>query len=510
MYSKTILIVLIFLSSAIHAERLDHKLPHLPNNDIDIISYNISLKLTKFKRQDIEANAKIYLKHLKYESFLDLHVQNSALDILNVTDKYGKKYDFTILQGIAGPARNAMESFETGKKDGIIVLSGHVLRIQIPFFQRLPQRRFFNIDYKVKADSLKHDRGLMITDWYSLKQFNMRAWPYYTRYVVPSNDHPNDTAKVTFNITVPDGIVVGANGLQYPPQKNANLTTHTWKQSQPIPTYGMHFAAGNFDTYSRDICFNTQLPGIDETTCSNDSTKVPLLYHHPKTIIAQETDYVPLFIERVNDSVKSFIFFSKFLGKYEYDKLGFVTTQYPFSMESASYMTLRSPNVAVHEVVHNWWGNTVYFKHWGDFWISEGLATYFSGLFDEYTTGTNSAKFLTEGVPEGTLKNPSDTDPLDIFNNVPYQRGAAAIHDLRSRMASLTQIELMGSDKVDLELFLNLMREIYVDYRFKMLDTDSLIATVNEKLPTLFRKNGYQVSEEKLKESINEWETVWF
>lgn len=511
MYSKIAFLLLMFFSTLIHAERLDLKLPHLANNDIDIISYNISLKLNSFERQDITANAKIYLKHLKYESFLDLHVEDTALEIMNVRDKFGWKYDFTIIKGIAGKPRNAMESFETGKKDGIVVLSGHVLRIKIPFFERFPQRRYFNIDYKIKADSLKHDRGLMLTDWYSLKQFNMRAWPYFTRYVAPANDHPNDTAKVKFNITVPNGMIVGANGVQLAPKKDGDFTTYIWKQNQPIPTYGMHFAAGNFETYTRDICYNTELSEISEVSCSDDTEKIPLLYHHPETIIVPDgTDFVPLFIEKVEASVKSFIFFSKFLGPYEYDKLGFVTTEYPFSMETASYMTLRSPSVAVHEVAHNWWGNVVYFKHWGDFWISEGITTYFTGLFDEYMTGTNTTDFLTQGTPEGKLRNPSDTDPLDIFDNVPYQRGAAAIHDLRSRMASLAQLELMGSDKVDLELFLRLMQELYTSYRLKLLDTDSLVAFFNERLPSFLAENGYQVSEEEIAMSISEWEQNWF
>ena len=38
-------------------------------------------------------------------------------------------------------------------------------------------------------------------------------------------------------------------------------------------------------------------------------------------------------------------------------------------------------NVVVHEIAHQWFGNSVTQYDWDDVWLSEGFATYFTLLF---------------------------------------------------------------------------------------------------------------------------------
>jgi len=70
----------------------------------------------------------------------------------------------------------------------------------------------------------------------------------------PANDHPSDRATFTFEVTVPEGLDVVANGVLAGRASAQGWTTWTWNESHPMATYLVGIAIGALEVsaYVRD------------------------------------------------------------------------------------------------------------------------------------------------------------------------------------------------------------------------------------------------------------------
>ncbi len=66
----------------------------------------------------------------------------------------------------------------------------------------------------------------------------------------PANDHPIDKAAFRFDVTVPDGLDVTANGVLTGQAERDGRTTWTWKANEPMATYLATVAIGGYDSTS--------------------------------------------------------------------------------------------------------------------------------------------------------------------------------------------------------------------------------------------------------------------
>jgi aminopeptidase N len=100
--------------------------------------------------------------------------------------------------------------------------------------------------------------------------------------------------------------------------------------------------------------------------------------------------------------------------------------------------------VVVHEVAHQWWGDSVTPADWDDLWLSEGFATYFHGLFLE---GMGGAPALREHMARaasrvreanakkpGAVVDPAVVEPAAKLSPFTYQKGAWVLHMLRRKL----------------------------------------------------------------------------
>jgi aminopeptidase N len=152
-------------------------------------------------------------------------------------------------------------------------------------------------------------------------------------------------------------------------------------------------------------------------------------------------------------------FFEENLGPYPYEKLANVQSATRYGgMENAAAIFYSEEAVAdgkdstpllAHEIAHQWYGNTVTEADWPHLWLSEGFATYLTGLYLEHARGEAAlTKYMAsarrrvaqfhEKMPDTPLVDTTFTDPNELLNTNPYQKGAWVLHMLRHEVGTET------------------------------------------------------------------------
>ena len=96
--------------------------------------------------------------------------------------------------------------------------------------------------------------------------------------------------------------------------------------------------------------------------------------------------------------------------------------------------------VVVHELAHQWFGDSVAVADWRQIWLNEGFATYAEWLWTEHD-GTIATQdwfdFYYYGTPEDdpfwTIRI-GDPGKADMFDLAVYLRGAMTLHELRLKV----------------------------------------------------------------------------
>ena len=103
--------------------------------------------------------------------------------------------------------------------------------------------------------------------------------------------------------------------------------------------------------------------------------------------------------------------------------------------------------VVVHELAHQWFGNSVTEASWDDVWLSEGFATYFSHLFFEHVDGhdvfVKNMMAARNRIFEFHAEHPGYRtvhDNLDDMSKVTtrqtYDKGAWILHMLKNEIGN--------------------------------------------------------------------------
>ena len=94
----------------------------------------------------------------------------------------------------------------------------------------------------------------------------------------------------------------------------------------------------------------------------------------------------------------------------------------------------------VHELAHQWFGNSVAIRGWRDIWLNEGLATYFEWRYDESRGLRSTQARLRDsyrryrGWSAFWELRIDDPGPQRIFDDAVYERGAMTLAALRVRI----------------------------------------------------------------------------
>jgi aminopeptidase N len=250
--------------------------------------------------------------------------------------------------------------------------------------------------------------------------------PVGTMTWLPADNTPADKATYAFHVRVPRGFQAAANGDLARRTSHAGHTTWDWRETDPMSTYLATVSIGHFDVHHSAT---TSVSGrtipiwsfVDPTSTSTASARALL----PKVIAFEE----------------------KRFGAYPYTSAGMIvddadvgyaleTQTRPFYPGSVHTATL------VHEMAHQWYGDSVTLTDWHDIWLAEGFATYAEWLWDGAHGGRTPAQHFDAlyARPAGNgLWHPAPTgftDSSDLFGSPGYNRGAMTLQVLRERVGA--------------------------------------------------------------------------
>ncbi|MFJ9135468.1 M1 family metallopeptidase [Streptomyces sp. NPDC102256] len=248
----------------------------------------------------------------------------------------------------------------------------------------------------------------------------------------PSSDHPSDKATYDIRITAPKGLTGVSNGRLVSTHDRGGRTVTHWRESRPMATYLATATIGKFDVRTGRTPAGTPIyVAIDPVLANSNSVDV-------YAVTAAATDY-----------------WSQVFGPYPFEETGAIVDDMPqagFSLEVQSkpaYSAVRSELTIVHELAHQWFGDSVSVAHWKDIWLNEGFATYAQWLWSEHQ-GVRSAH---DSFVAGYDSRPADSsfwqttvgDPQrdTMFASAVYQRGAMTLQMLRERIGDTAFFKLL-------------------------------------------------------------------
>lgn len=294
--------------------------------------------------------------------------------------------------------------------------------------------------------------------------------PYgaFTWYVV--NDHPSDKALYDFTLSVEAPWQGVANGQLVAHAGDGERTINRWRLSDPAAPYLVTVAFG--DLRSTDLTSTSGVPL--QVWADADGAALP-----------GETSYLPEAVDWVE----------AILGPYPFDSLGILVVDNTSGMETQTMITLGdtryslSAGTIVHEVVHQWYGDTVTPADWSDVWMNEGMAMYLQGVWQAEQEGVPVDEVMAgwaefEPGLRADAGPPGDFDP-ELFGDSNIYYGPALMwHALRDRI---------GDDA-----FFRVLREWPVDQANGTADrveyVDWIEATAGEELSAFF--DDWLLSEE--------------
>ncbi|NJL13292.1 MAG: M1 family metallopeptidase [Microscillaceae bacterium] len=321
-------------------------------------------------------------------------------------------------------------------------------------------------------------RGFRYKGFYWNKDEKGRPWIGVTCEQVgaslwwPNKDHLSDEPdSVDLHYTVPEGLVCVANGtLEGQKLGPSGYQTWHWKVRNPIDNYNITFNLGHYVRMVEKHPINRQPRSLEYYVLDYDTTRA-----------ADYFRVTPLVLD----------FFEKIFGDYPFwnDKFAVIQTPYD-GMEHQSCLAIGAHlkartkddyyyplsvnwnSVLVHEIAHEWWGNSVSVADMADAWLQEGFATYAEALFMEHVFG----KEIYQQMMNKCFDLIQWQHPLvgkrhvnvDMFkDNDIYFRGAWVLHRLR---------EEINND----QLFFGILLYFQARFRGQTVSSDDFVKAVEE------------------------------
>ena len=246
-------------------------------------------------------------------------------------------------------------------------------------------------------------------------------------------------------ITVPEGVEVIGNGREtQPPTISDGRQTWYWSEDSPMASYLTTASTGQFEV-TRDA--------IDSAYSLAEKVAIMANLQQGRPMIDWLTEKY---------------------GPYPFSSTGGIVdrnTGAGYALESQTRPNYLSSTVTedtyLHELAHQWYGNSVSPATWSDIWLNEGPAEFSAWWYQ----GTNEEQFTTnDNRPGNDLWDvpPAQPEPEELFDtDAMYVRGGMVIEALRQILTE--------------PVFLDVMRTWEDEHHYGVGSTQELIALVKRK-----------------------------
>ena len=423
-----------------------------PSRDYDALHYRIALRIDLAARS-FDGEARVTVKSLRH-NFDTCLLDAETFEVLAVTDEAGRGLQFDRTPGRL--AIHLSRPYAMGDRVTFAVKYRSVnARVD-------PTAFGMSADYHIGFDFRE------ATDRHPALAVAL-SFPTGARHWFPCDDQPDDKATSEILLTASANLSALANGRLSGVSDNAQQGTRTWRwlQEQPHSTYLFMAAVGPYEIV-RDS--HNTIP-VDYWVYAKDVQAARRSFGRTPEILA---------------------FFAGLYGPYPWAKYDQITVPSIGGGAEATTATLigddtihderaeqdfPSDNLVAHEAAHQWWGDLVTLREWGQTWINESFGTYSDYLWTRHAHGDEEgavnlldkrAAYLREA--QNRYVRPIVTDrwrvPNDNFDSHTYPKGALVLHMMRS---------LLGD-----EPFFAALRLFLRKHAFAPADTHDLLVAIRE------------------------------
>src|SRR5258708_8389816 len=259
-----------------------------------------------------------------------------------------------------------------------------------------------------------------------------------TRYYLPTYDYPNDRLTTETVLTVPAAWITVSNGkLMSVSDTGKGLKTWYWKESVPSSTYLITVVAGESEEVKhtwRGIPVNYYAPkgrgdrlrisyGRTRAMMELVSKNFGVDYAWEKYAQVMVDDFVAGGMENSSATTNT-------------------STSLVHPKLAHEYVTGEDPLIS-HELGHQWFGDLVTCKDWGDIWSNEGFPTFLEAVWTEAHYGKDQADYerwtsAREWFESTNLWNKPivrhDFDDSSEFDGNAYGKGGWVLYMLRHQI----------------------------------------------------------------------------